>query len=394
MLTLRDLRGGPLRAIVGAAIVVIVAGLAYNHIYAPGTAAPGKKAGGTPPAPVLTAVARTQTVPVLLSAIGNVQARSTVSVKSRVDGQIVEVAVNEGQRVTKGDLLFRIDPRPFEAQLRQAEANLARDQANLEKAESDLARYQSLSEKGYSSQQRYEEASALKSALISTIRAQEAAIEIARLNLEFASIRSPIDGRAGSILVHAGNLIEANNDNPMLVLTEIQPIFVAFSVPERHLARIKQRMGEGTLTAEVTIPDEGGPPMSGEIFFINNAVDMTTGTIQLKARFDNQKERLTPGQFVEVTIRLAEIHQAVVVPAQAVQSSQNGPFVYVVKADKTVDMRKVELGPTVNQQTVISKGVAQGETIVTDGQLRLYQGRSVSPKPNSGGKGKDSAAQS
>jgi multidrug efflux system membrane fusion protein len=331
---------------------------------------------------------------VLLSAIGNVQARTTVSVKSRVDGQIVEVAVREGQRVKKGDLLFRIDPRPFEAQLRQAEANLARDQANLTKAEADLARYQSLSEKGYSSQQRYEEATALKSALIATIAAQEAAIEIARLNLEFANIHSPVDGRAGNVLVHAGNLVEANADDPMLVITETQPIFVAFSVPERHLARIKQRMGEGLLTVEVTIPDEGGPPITGEIFFINNAVDMTTGTIQLKARFDNQKERLTPGQFVEVRIKLAEIHQAIVVPSQAVQRSQKGPFVYVVKDDKTVDMRMIETGPSVDARTVVTNGLASGETIVTDGQLRLFPGRNVAPKPKSDGDGKGAPPQS
>ncbi|MGE0653517.1 MAG: efflux RND transporter periplasmic adaptor subunit [Hyphomicrobiales bacterium] len=362
---------------------VIAAGLLVQHYYlsgAQGEKKPGAANGG-PAAPVLTAVARTGTAPVLLTAIGNVQARSTVEVKSRVDGQVVEVAVSEGQRVRKGDLLFRIDPRPFEAQLRQAQANLARDKANLEKAESDLARYQSLSEKGYSSQQRYEEATALKASLIATMSAQEAAIEIARLNLEFTDIHSPIDGRAGSILVNAGNLVEANDDKAMLVITETNPIFVSFNVPERHLARIKQRMGEGRLTANVSIPGEGGAPLAGEIFFINNAVDMTTGTIQLKARYDNAKERLTPGQFVNVSILLAELHQAVLVPSRAVQSSQKGPFVYVVKADKTVDMRMVELGPAVDQSTVISSGVANGETVVTDGQLRLFPGRKVAPKP-------------
>lgn len=362
--------------------LVALAGLAAYHFY-PFSAEGEKKqaAGGGAGAPVLTAVARTGTVPVLLNAIGNVQARSTVEIKSRVDGQVVEVAVSEGQRVKKGDLLFRIDPRPFQAQLRQAEANLARDRANLDKAESDLTRYQSLSEKGYSSQQKYEEATALKGSLIATMRAQEAAIEIARLNLEFTNIHAPIDGRAGSILVDAGNLVEANDDKAMLVITETNPIFVSFNVPERHLARIKQRMGEGRLTANVSIPGEGGAPLAGEIFFINNAVDMTTGTIQLKARYDNAKERLTPGQFVNVSILLAELHQAVLVPSRAVQSSQKGPFVYVVKADKTVDMRMVELGPAVDHSTVISSGVANGETVVTDGQLRLFPGRKVAPKP-------------
>ena len=373
--------------------VLAAAGIGYFHFF-PSAVQQAKKASGTPPAPVLTAVAETRTVPVLLTAIGNVEARSTVSIKSRVDGQVVEVAVKEGQRVRKGDLLFRIDPRPFEAQLRQAQANLARDQANLTKAEADLARYQSLSEKGYSSQQRYEEATALKNSLIATIRAQEAAIEMARLNLEFSSIPSPIDGRAGSVLVDAGNLVEANADEPMLVIAETHPIYVAFSVPERHLARIKQRMGEGALSVEVTIPDEGGPPLTGEIFFVNNAVDTTTGTILMKARFENLKERLTPGQFVNVTIRLAEIHQAVVVPSQAIQSSQKGPFIYVVKADKTVEMRMVEPGPVSGQVTVIGNGISEGETIVTDGQLRLFPGRNVAPKPRGAGDGNNAPPQS
>jgi len=342
--------------------------------------APTKKKGRLAPAPVTTAIAETMTVPILISAIGNVQARSTVSVKSRVAGQIVEVAVREGQRVKKGDLLFRIDPRTFEAQLRQAESSLARDQANLTKAESDLARYRSLSTKGFSSQQRYEEASAQKQALLASIRGQEAAVEISRLNLEFTQIHAPIDGRAGDVLIHAGNLVEANADKPMLMIAETQPIFITFSVPERHLPRIKQRMKEAPLPVSVTIPDEGGAPISGEVFFINNTVDMTTGTIQLKARSDNEADRLVPGQFVEVSIRLEEIQQAVVVPLQAVQTSQKGQYLYVVKADKTVEMRPIETGPNYKRATVIKSGLSGGEVVVTEGQLRLYPGRKVAPK--------------
>lgn len=387
-----SLKGLPLR-VVGALLLAVVMAFTYFQFYASGNEQT-KKATRTAPAPVLTAVAETRTVPILLSAIGNVEARSTISVKSRVDGQVIEVAVEEGQRVRKGELLFRIDPRPFEARLRQAKANLARDQANLAKAESDLARYRSLSEKGYSTQQRYEEAAALKNALIATIHAQEAAIEITQLNLEFTSIHSPIDGRAGSVLIDAGNLVEANADDPMLVITETEPIYVAFSVPERNLARIKQRKAEGVLKVQVTIPYEGGPPMTGDIFFINNAVDTTTGTIQLKARFSNETERLTPGQFVNVSIRLTEIHQAVVVPSRAIQSSQKGPFVYVVKDDKTVDMRFVEVGPSYGQNTVIASGLSGGETIVTDGQLRLFSGRNVAPKPKSDGGGTDTPPRS
>lgn len=371
-----------------AAAIALAAYYFYPSVFA--SVEEKKQAASTPPAPVLIALSETRNVPVLLSAIGNVQARSTVSVKSRVDGQVVEVAVKEGQRVKKGDLLFRIDPRPFEAQLRQAQANLAREQANLIKAKSDLERYQSLSEKGYSSQQRYEEATAIKAGLIATIRAHEATVEIARLNLEFTSIESPMDGRAGNVLVHAGNLVEANADDAsaMLVITETQPIFVSFNVPERYLARIKQRMSQGLLPAAVTIPGDGGAAIEGEVFFINNAVDPTTGTIQLKARFPNRDDRLTPGQFVDVSIRLSELHQAVVVPSRAIQSSQKGPYVYVVRPDKSVSVRLVQVGPTHEQQTVISDGLAVGEQVVTEGQLRLYEGRKVAPRESK----EDSAA--
>lgn len=368
------------RSSVRAFFILTAAGLAGLYYFYPFESAGKKKAAETPPAPVLTASSETRNVPILLSAIGNVQPRSTVSIKSLVDGQVVKVAVKEGQRVKKGDPLFSIDPRPFEARLRQEEANLAREQANLIKAKSDLERYQSLSEKGYSSQQRYEEATALKASLLATISAHEAAVEIARLNLEFATLKAPIDGRAGNVLVHAGNLVEANADNPMLVITGTQPIYVAFSVPERYLARIKQRMSQGLLPAEVTIPGEGGSPIEGEVFFINNTVDMTTGTIQLKARFQNKDERLTPGQFVEVEIRLSELHQAVVVPSRAVQSSQKGPYVYVMRDDRTVSVRMVELGPSEGRMTVISDGLAAGETVVTEGQLRLFEGRKVVPR--------------
>ncbi len=333
-----------------------------------------------PPAPVLVAQVATRTVPVRLEAIGTVQARSTVAIKSRVDGQLVEAAVHEGQRVKKGDLLFRIDPRPYEAALRQAEANLARDQANLKKAESDLTRYQSLSEKGYSSQQKYEEAVALKSSLLATIRADEAAIEIARLQLEHTRIAAPIDGRTGSLLAYAGNLVKANADTAMIVITETQPVRVAFSVPEKYLTDIKQRMAAGPLTVFATIPEHSSGAIKGTLYFINNAVDTTTGTIQLKATFDNEDDLLTPGQFVEVTIDLNAIENALVVPSEAVQDGQKGTYVFVVKPDKTVELKQVAIGPSIEGVTVITDGLKRGDTVVTDGQLRLFPGAKVAPK--------------
>lgn len=331
-------------------------------------------------APVRIAKVSQQTVPVRVDAIGTVQANSVVQIKSRVEGQIMSAGFKEGQIVRKGDLLFQIDPRPFQAQLKQAEANRARDMAQLEKAKSDLERYSALSNKGYSSQQRFEEARAAVDVYTAAIRAGEQAIEIARLNLEFATIEAPVTGRAGSILVYPGNLVEANKDPPLVTINETQPIHVGFSVPEQYLAEIKRRMAGGRLHVGVTIPEDKGPPISGQVTFVDNQVDVQTGTILLKATFPNADDRLTPGQFVNVSMTLSSLENAVVIPSRALQINQNGPFVFVVKEDKTVDMRPVEVGPQAGDITVILEGAAPGETVVTDGQLRLSPGSKVAPK--------------
>ena len=331
-------------------------------------------------APVRIAKVSQQTVPVRVDAIGTVQANSVVQIKSRVEGQIMSAGFKEGQIVRKGDLLFQIDPRPFQAQLKQAEANRARDMAQLEKAKSDLERYSALSNKGYSSQQRFEEARAAVDVYTAAIRAGEQAIEIARLNLEFATIEAPVTGRAGSILVYPGNLVEANKDPPLVTINETQPIHVGFAVPEQYLAEIKRRMAAGRLLVGVTIPEDKGPPISGQVTFVDNQVDVQTGTILLKATFPNADDRLTPGQFVNVSMTLSSLENAVVIPSRALQINQNGPFVFVVKEDKTVDMRPVEVGPQAGDITVILEGAAPGETVVTDGQLRLSPGSKVAPK--------------
>jgi len=331
-------------------------------------------------APVRVAKATQQTIPVQVDAIGSVQAYSVVQIKSRVNGQIMSAGFKEGQLVKKGDLLFQIDPRPFQAQLKQAEANLARDQAQLDKAKSDLQRYSMLSNKGYSSQQRYEEARAAVDVFAASIRAGEQAVEIARLNLEFTTIDAPVTGRTGGMLVYPGNLVEANKDPPLITINEIQPIQVAFSIPEQFLGEIKQRMAKKNLEVAVTIPEEKGPPTTGEVTFIDNKVDVTTGTIQLKATFENDDERLTPGQFVNVTLTLAALENALAVPTRAIQVNQNGPFAFVVKDNKTVEMRPVETGPESGEVTAVLKGLKLGETVVTDGQLRLYPGAKVAPK--------------
>jgi len=331
-------------------------------------------------APVRVAKVSQRTIPVRVEAIGNVQANAVVQIKSRVDGQIISAGFREGQIVKKGDLLFQIDPRPFQAALKQAEANLARDQAQLDKAKSDLERYSALSNKGFSSQQRFEEARAAVGVYSATVHAGEQAIEIARLNLEFATIRAPVTGRTGSMLVNPGNLVEANKDPPLVTINEIQPILIAFSVPEQYLAEIKRRMTKESLPVAVTIPEEKGPPVSGDVTFIDNQVDAQTGTIVLKARSDNEDERLTPGQFVNVSMKLAAIENALTVPTRTIQVNQNGTFVFVVKEDKTVDMRPVEIGPQADDFTAVLKGLKKGETVVTDGQLRLFPGAKVAPK--------------
>lgn len=345
-----------------------------------GTAAPVKKVRKLPPAPVRTTEVGQRDVPILLEGVGNVQARSTVALKARVDGQLMEAAAQEGQLVAKGDLLFKLDSRPLEAQLRLAEANVVRDKANLEKAKSDQVRYQSLSQKGVSPKTKLEEAEASVAALEATVRASEAAVELARLNLEYSVIRALISGRVGSILQSVGNMVKANDTQSILMLTEIKPIYVAFALPEQYLQDLRSRMkSTEPVTVEVmTQGDEAGTE-KGKLFFINNAVDATTGTILVIARFENSDERLVPGQFVKARVLMTTVPAATVVASKAIQINQNGNYVWVVKPDKTAELRQVTIGPEVGDQTVISRGLAQGEKVVIDGQLRLFPGASVAP---------------
>jgi len=336
-------------------------------------------AKGKPATPVLVARATTRDVPVIINTIGTMQARATVSIRSRVDGQILETAFTEGAVINKGDPLFRIDPRPFEARLREAQANLARDQAALDKAKTDFERYKSLSGKGISSQQKYEETRAAMNGLTATVRAAQAAVDLAKLDLEFATIRAPITGRTGSVLVNAGNLIKANDPQPLVVINETDPILASFSVPERHLVEIKQRLTGDSLAVEATIPDTHRDPIRGKVVFINNAVDTQTGTVQLKASFDNPDGLLTPGQFIRVVIEMDSIRNAVVVPERTLQNGQKGSYIFLVGDDMTVSPVPVTPGPTVDGLTVVDN-LKVGDVVVTDGQLRLFKGAKVSFK--------------
>jgi multidrug efflux system membrane fusion protein len=364
---------------------VAVAGLATGGYFltlhpakATRVAEAGRPAGR--PAPVVVAEVTTRSVPITLGVIGNVEAYSTVSIKSRIDGQLVSAAFQEGQLVHKGDLLFSIDPRGFQAQVEQAEATLARDQASLEGAKADLARYTRLSKSGYSSEQQFEQQRAATKALEATIRADQAALDMAKLLLEYTEIRSPIDGRTGNILLKPGNLVKANDTNAIVVINQTEPIYVSVAVPEQNLTEIKRRMAEGRLRVEARVPG-GDKPEIGQITFINNAVDASTGTIQLKATFSNDDERLTPGQFVDVTLQLSVLENALVVPSEAIQTGQSGTYVFVVKPDRTAESRPVVTGPTADGFTVVSQGLKAGEQVVTEGQLRVVPGAKVDPKP-------------
>jgi multidrug efflux system membrane fusion protein len=318
--------------------------------------------------------------PVTLTAIGAVQSVSTVSIRAQIDGQIRQVHFTEGQRVKKGDLLFTIDPRPFQAALRAAEAALARNRALLLKAQSDLRRYQELSAREFASKQKFEEARANAAALEASIKGDEAQVDIARLRLEYTQIRSPIDGRAGSVLVTAGNLVKAN-DATLVVVNQTRPIYAAFSVPESRLDDIRRYQAAGPLTVRILAPEGSAPVPAGRLTFINNAVDQTTGTIQLKATFPNPDDRLTPGQFVNVELLLTTLRQAVVVPTNAIQVGQREGvtfrYVFVVKADRTVQLRRVVPGVNFGDHTVLTSGLNTGERVVTVGQLRLRPGARV-----------------
>ena len=390
-----------------------------------------------PPAvPVGATTAELKTVPVQVSAVGNVQAYTTVGVKSQVAGQIMRVHFTEGQEVKRGDLLFTIDPRPFEAALQQAEANvgkdtaqlrqmeaalaqrqaeitqalanLERDQAQMENARVQETRYRDLVDREMVAREQYDQYRTNLAALSATVQADRAAVENARasvraaeaqmenakaaikadqalvdaakLQLAYTTIRAPMEGRTGNLLVQAGNVVKSNEDNPLVVIAQVHPIYASFSVPEQYLAAIKTYRAAGSLKVEA-IPGDGAQKAAvGALTFMNNTVDPTTGTIQLKATFPNGDNALWPGQSVDVVLTLTT-ENAVVVPSQAVQAGQAGPFVFVVKPDLTVESRPIKAGRRLARDVVVEQGLKPGERIVTDGQLRLTPGVRVEVKP-------------
>jgi membrane fusion protein, multidrug efflux system len=355
--------------------------------------------------PVKTAGVTVETVPLQVSAIGTVQAYSTVSVKSEVDGELMKVYFSEGQYVKKGASLFAIDPRPAQAdfdmsranqskavaQQRQAEANMVRDAAQAKTAEVEAQRYESLFRDGVVSKEQYDQMRTNADALAAVVKADQAAIateresvsaaraavDSSRLQLGYHTIRSPIDGRTGSLVVNQGNIVKAADTTPLVVINQVNPIYVSFAVPESQLVGIKRYMAQGGLKVAATIPNDEARPETGVLSFTDNAIDNTTGTVRLKATFDNKQRRLWPGQFVSVVLTLTTQPDAVVVPTQAVQTGQQGQYVFVVKPDQTVESRPVVVARNAGENSVIASGLRPGETVVTDGQLRLRPGSKV-----------------
>jgi len=339
------------------------------------------KAKQPPPrvVPVVAETADRKNVPLQIKAIGNVEAYNTVAIKSQINGEISEVYFREGQDVKRGRMLFRIDPRPFESALRQAESALVRDRAQAANAQEDSKRYATLAGKGYVSVQEYDKARTNADALGAVVKADEAAVENARLQLEYTAIMSPIDGQTGAITIQKGNVVKAN-DVPLVTINQITPIYVTFSVPEQDLANIKRYQASGELHVEVSTPQGNKKPVKGALTFIDNKVNTATGTIMLKATFANQDRALWPGQFVDVVLTLTTERDRVIVPTQAIQTGQQGQYVYVIKDDLTAELRVVTPGRLYDDWTVIDKGVAAGEMVVTDGQLRLVPGAKVEIK--------------
>ncbi len=348
-----------------------------------------KEQGPARAIPVLADTVIQKAVPVEINVIGNCQAYSMVSVKSMVAGEISQVHFTEGQDVAKGDLLFTIDPRPFEAALKQAQANLERDKVQAENAKINAQRYEVLVAKQAVSRQQYDQFRTTAEALEATVRLDEAAVDNAKVMLSYCFIHSPIDGRTGNLLITRGNLIKAN-DVPLITINQVRPIYVVFSVPEQNLAEIKKYRASGKrLKVAALLPNDTTGPEQGVLTFIDNTVDKTTGTILLKGTFPNNKKRLWPGQFVNVGLTLTTQPHAIVVPAAAVQTGQQGPYVFVIKPDLTVEARPIVVNRTINTDAIIDKGLKAGERVVTDGQLLLVPGAKVEVKGsvNSSAKG-------
>jgi multidrug efflux system membrane fusion protein len=346
----------------------------------------GPRAGGTPAVPVTLAKVVRKPMPLELSAIGAVEPSSSVAVRAQITGELTSVNFKEGDDIEQGQVLFTLDRRPLEAALKQAEAALTRDQAQLANATAQAQRAKELASRGIATREQVDTTSTAVSALEATVGADRAAIENATVQLQYATIKAPISGRTGVLMVHPGNLVRANDAAPLVVINQVTPVQVSFGIPERQLALLKQHLAQNTLRVEAQPQGDLDKPAVGRIAFVDNAVDQTTGMIRVKGTFANADRRLWPGQFVNVVTVLATDPQAIVVPSVAVQSGQQGSYVFVVKDDRTVELRPVAISRTNANESIVEKGLKDGETVVTDGQLRLVPGSRISDKTAAGEK--------
>lgn len=335
-----------------------------------------KGSKGDKTVPVVAAKAEVRVVPSVIRAVGNLDPLATVDVRSRVGGMILEQNVRDGQDVKEGDVLFQIDPRPFELAVQEARARLERDRAQLANAQSGLRRYSQLKKQHVVAEGQYDDSYAAAKTLEGTIKLDQATLDRALLDLEYATIRAPIPGRVGNVLLNKGNLVEANDDDPLVTINQIRPILVTFSIPEAQLPAVQDRMNQGTLQAQAFVQGDEKRPEEGELYSVDNAVDRDTGSIRLKALFPNDGGRLWPGQFVRVVLHLGE-RRGVLVPSGAVLDGIKGPYVYVVRDDSTVEPIAVSVGAVFDRFTLLTEGLAGGELVIAEGQLRLEPGTKV-----------------
>ena len=362
--------------IVLLALALASGGGAYRYFQ---TAKPAASAGGAPAVPVALAKAVVADLPLRLQVVGRAEAYDAVTLRARIDGQVAAVAYTEGQHVEQGAVLLRLDPADFAARLRQAEATLARDQTQLAKARQDVARYESLKTKGFVSDEKVAEVRTTAAAQESSVKADQAAVDLARLQLDYATVRAPMAGIVGARLVSVGAAVKTN-DTALAVINRVKPLYATFAVPEKYLPRLRAAMRSNALQVGVTVPGSIAAPLAGSVRFIDNGVDASTGTIQMKAVLPNAAETLMPGQFLNISIGLDVLRDAVTIPAEALQQGQEGAFVFVVGADNLAQPRRIEVAAIEGGTVAVAKGLQAGETVVTDGQLRLGPGAKVKAK--------------
>ena len=368
------------RRLIGAAVIIALVAAVAVWWHRSGADVPQAAAQApTPGIPVTAGTVATEDVLVFLHGIGTVQAYNSVAIKSRVDGQIVKVEFKEGQDVKEGDLLFQIDPRTYQAALEQAQAAKQKDEANLVGAQADLERYEKLLTPGWQTRQSYDQQKAQVAQLQAAIKGDEAQINTAKIHLGYTDIRSPIDGRLGARLVDKGNIVHANDNTPLVMITELRPIFVSFTLPQETLDDVQEHNKQAPLGVRAYSGDGKKELAEGKLTLIDNMIDQATGTIHLKARFDNQDERLWPGEFVSLRLVLTTRRGVATVPQQTVQQGPNGHYAYIIKPDNTVERRAVEVAAIQDGIAVITKGLTAGDRVVVDGQFRLTDGARVNP---------------